>query len=516
MKMKSRRAVALGLGGALVVAVAVVTTAQAQSSADPGAPGARDVAAGAAANLVANRDPVLHASADDAFTQLPVVSATEGLQYVPYARTYRGLPVIGGDFVVVTDSSGRVLNTSVAQKSTIELADTTPRLTQAQAEEVTRSRLPVVDSVGDTRLVTYALAEPARLAWESTVTGRDAARPSRLTVVVDAITGEVLDTQEHVLSGDGTSGWNGPVQLDTTDSGGTFSLEDPSRTNLSCQDADTNETFTGPDDSWGDGDAGNKETGCVDALFASQTEFRMLSEWVGREGPDGAGGAWPIRVGLDDLNAFYDGTQIQIGHNQANQWISSLDVVAHEQGHGIDDHTPGGISGDGTQEFVADVWGTTTEWFANESESFDAPDFLIGERVDLVGEGPIRNMFDPSALGHANCYSDSIPGDEVHAAAGPGNHWYYLLVEGSNPTDGQPQSATCDGSTVTGIGIQKAIKIFYNAMLMKTSASSYLTYRTWTLTAAKNLFPGSCTEFNTVKAAWDAVSVPAQSDEPTC
>jgi hypothetical protein len=51
---------------------------------------------------------------------------------------------------------------------------------------------------------------------------------------------------------------------------------------------------------------------------------------------------------------------------------------------------------------------------------------------------------------------------------------------------------------------------------MKTSSASYLKYRTWTLTAAKNLYPGSCTEFNTVKAAWDAVSVPAQSGDPTC
>jgi hypothetical protein len=38
----------------------------------------------------------------------------------------------------------------------------------------------------------------------------------------------------------------------------------------------------------------------------------------------------------------------------------------------------------------------------------------------------------------------------------------------------------------------------------------------WTLQAAKSLYPGSCTEFNTVKAAWNAVSVPAQSGEPTC
>jgi hypothetical protein len=53
-------------------------------------------------------------------------------------------------------------------------------------------------------------------------------------------------------------------------------------------------------------------------------------------------------------------------------------------------------------------------------------------------------------------------------------------------------------------------------MLLKTTASSYLRYRVWTLQAAKTLFPNGCTQFNTVKAAWNAVSVPAQSDEPTC
>src|SRR6185312_3642137 len=103
------------------------------------------------------------------------------------------------------------------------------------------------------------------------------------------------------------------------------------------------------------------------------------------------------------------------------------------------------------------------------------------------------------------------------AAAGPGNHWFYLMAEGTNPTNGQPASTRCSGSgAITGLGIQNAMKIMYNAMLMKTSSSSYLKYRTWTLTAAKNLFPNGCTEFNTVKAAWDAVSVPAQSADPTC
>ncbi|HEU4734728.1 MAG TPA: M4 family metallopeptidase, partial [Kofleriaceae bacterium] len=238
--------------------------------------------------------------------------------------------------------------------------------------------------------------------------------------------------------------------------------------------------------------------------------------WLGRNAMDGVGGAWPIRVGLADVNAFYDGTQVQVGHNNANQWIGAIDVIAHEMGHGIDDHTPGGISGSGTQEFVADTFGASTEWFANEPAPFDVPDFTVGEQINLVGSGPIRNMANPSLLGDPNCFSSSIPTTEVHAAAGPGNHWFYLLAEGSNPTNGQPTSPTCNGSTVVGLGVQNAIRIMYNAMLLKTTGSSYLKYRTWTLQAAKNLFPSSCTEFNTVKAAWDAVSVPAQAGDPTC
>jgi hypothetical protein len=68
---------------------------------------------------------------------------------------------------------------------------------------------------------------------------------------------------------------------------------------------------------------------------------------------------------------------------------------------------------------------------------------------------------------------------------------------------------------VTGVGIQKAEQIMYNAMLMKTSTSSYLKYRTWTLTAAKNL-DATCGLYNATKAAWNAVSVPAQTGDPTC
>ena len=480
-------------------------------------PSGRVAAAASAAKLVASKPAVVKASKHDAFKAGKVLTSM-GLHYVPYERTYRGIPVVGGDFVVSTDDTGRILATSVAQTRQVKLRSVKATVAKPAARATSKRQLEHAQ-LGRTKLV--VLQQPAnrngasRLAWETWVTGRKHGEASRLTVYVDARTGRVLTTREHVLEGTGNGNWEGTVTIPTSGSGSSFSMTNSNASTLKCQNSSGNTTFTGTDDVWGNGSATDRETGCVDAFYSAEKERQMLSSWLGRNGMNGSGGWVPIRVGLNDVNAFYDGTQVQIGHTQTGgRWIGSIDVVAHEFGHGVDDRTPGGISRGGTQEFVADTFGAATEWFANNPA--DIPDFLVGEEVNLVGQGPIRNMYDPSAVGDPNCYSSSIPNGEVHAAAGPGNHWFYLLAMGSNPGNGQPASSTCNGSSVTGLGIQKAQQIMYNAMLLKTTSSSYLKYRTWTLTAAKNLFPGSCTEFNTVKAAWNAVSVPAQAADPTC
>src|SRR5690349_5496843 len=514
MKRRTSLIIALAAGTAAASAVVVATGPPTAQPADPAA--SAKLAATKAEALVASRPSVLRASRHDTFQQRKVISSA-GLQYVPYDRMYKGLRVIGGDFVVVTDAAGQTKYTSVAQNSPIGEMSTAAKLSAPAAAKIAKAQLKSVKNVEGTTLVVVAPeGKAAKLAWESTVNGVGAEGVSRLTVDVDAATGKVLRTYEHVTDATGTgTGWiNGSVSINTTLSGSTYSLKDPTQTTLTCQDASTNTTFSGTDNSWGTGVGTNKETGCVDAYYVAQQQTAMLSSWLGRSGQNGSGGAWPIRVGLADQNAYYDGTQVQIGYNTAQKWISSADVVGHELGHGIDDTTPGGISNGNTQEFVADTFGAATEFYANNPN--DPPDYQVGEEVNLVGSGPIRYMYNPSLAGDDNCYSSSTASDEVHAAAGPGNHWFYLLAEGTSPTDGQPTSTTCNSSTVTGLGIQKAMKIMYNAMLIKTSSSSYLKYRTWTLTAAKNLYPGSCTEFNTVKAAWDAVSVPAQTADPTC
>jgi Zn-dependent metalloprotease len=514
----SRRFPAVGASLAVAVMALAGAPAMAVSPASAAPVSPREMAANNAQQLISSRPSFLHASANDQFAAMPVQSSA-GLNYVPYERTYRGLPVIGGDFVIVTNGSGDVLAHSEALQHTIGDLSTAPTLTVAAAEGVAKGQLRSVTRVEGTRLIVNALGNgPARLAYSTTLQGTGPEGYSRLTVTVDALTGAVLGTHEHVMHGNGSGAWNGPspIHIDTTQSGSTFSMLTPNFNNMPCQDAANNTTFTKTTDNWGNGNATSRETGCVDALFGAQKEIQMLSTWVGRNGMDGVGGAWPIRVGLNQVNAFYDGTQVQIGHNTAGQWIGALDVIGHEMGHGVDDHTPGGISQNGTQEWIADVFGVATEFWANESAPYAQPDFLVGEQVNLTGTGPIRNMYHPSLInGDPDCYSSNIPNTEVHAAAGPGNHWFYLLAEGTNPGGGLPSSPTCNGSGgLTGIGVN-ALKILYNAMLMKTSASSYLAYRFWTLTAAKNL-DSTCGLYNSTRAAWDAISVPAQAGEPTC
>ncbi|MEZ5191229.1 MAG: M4 family metallopeptidase [Nocardioides sp.] len=509
--------------GGLVAAVLVVGAIAATPGTGHAAPGAvaakpdpGKAAQSLARQLIASKAPQLKVGAHDTFQALPVAS-TSKLTYAAYQRSFRGLPVIGGDFVVVTDAQGRYVTTSVAQTRRVKLASTTPRLGAGRAAALARTRLDRVTGTGSTRLVVWQ-GRRSHLAFETRVSGVAKGELSSQTVYVDARTGQILDAIEHVAHGSGTAAYSGPnpVALDTVKSGSTYYLQDPNATTLVCQNASGNTTFSGSDDLWGDGNATNRETGCVDGLYAAETERHMLSDWLGRNGMNGSGGWVPLRVGLNDVNAYYDGTQVQIGHNNAGQWISSIDVVAHSTATASTTRRRAASPAAAPRSSSPTSSERSPEWYSNQSSPYDVPDFLVGEEVDLVGQGPIRNMYNPSALGDPNCYSSSIPSTEVHAAAGPGNHWFYLLAMGSNPGGGQPSSTTCNGASVTGIGVQKAGQIFYNAMLMKTTTSSYLKYRTWTLTAAKSLYPSSCTEFNAVKAAWDAVSVPAQTADPTC
>ncbi|MFE1792539.1 M28 family peptidase [Streptomyces sp. NPDC059525] len=510
---------AFALTASLAGALAGTASAAQQPDPVPPRPSRADRAVAAADAAVRSGLDSLVNQPQQQYDRRLVTPWVRDLYSVAYERSYRGLPVVGGDAVVLADGEGKVRALQSASSTVIDVS-VTPTVTAKAAESSSRAELAKVDKVESSRLVVRLKDDKPVLAWETVLTGSTKSAPSRMHVFVDARTGKVVDRWDEVVAGTGNSKWNGPnpLTIDTTASGGTYSLRDPNRPGLSCQDYSTGTVFSKSSDSWGTGNPTSKETGCTDLMFAAQKQWDMLRQWLGRSGVDGNGRSFPGKVGLNDLNAYWDGSSVTIGHNSANEWIAGIDVVGHEYGHAIDTNTPGGTSGQeaGLGEGTGDIFGALTEAYANEPSPYDTPDYTVGEMINLQGRGPIRNMYNPSAVNNdPSCYSSSIPNTEVHAAAGPLNHWFYLLAEGSNPGGGKPSSSTCNQSTVTGVGIQNAGKIFYGGMLLKTSSMSYKKYRTATLSSAKTL-DASCDLFNKTKAAWDAISVPAQSGDPTC
>ena len=150
------------------------------------------------------------------------------------------------------------------------------------------------------------------------------------------------------------------------------------------------------------------------------------------------------------------------------------------------------------------------EFFANNPN--DPGDYLIGEEFDLKNHAGLRRMDNPAADGQsANCWSSGVGNLDVHYSSGVGNHFFYLLAEGSGAktiNGVAHNSPTCNGSTVTGIGRDAAQKIWFRALTVyMTSGTTYAQARTATLNAARDLYGAGSANYNAVAAAWSAVSV---------
>ncbi|MEW9549847.1 M28 family peptidase [Nonomuraea sp. NPDC050783] len=525
MRSKALLAAVAGLATAASVALQAPPAHAAPPGAAPATSGraAADPVSRAAAvadQAVASQLDELTRGPDEAYSRVSVTPGASDMFYVAYERTYKGLPVVGGDAVVVTDAAGHVRDTVAASGPSPRDVPVKAKIDAARATEVARTKLSRVDDTAAPRLVVLAWGERPRLTWEAVVSGLVDGKPSIQHVFVDARTGKIADSYDLVRAGTGNGYYYGQVTIQTSGSGSSYSMTDSTRPGLQCG-GQNGSPYTGPDDSWGNGSGTNLETACVDALYSVQREWDMLRDWLGRNGINGSGRGFPARVGLSDVNAYWNGSYTNFGHNQANsQQATSIDVVAHEFGHAIFQTTPGGAgSGNengGINEGTGDIFGALTEAYANHAQ--DPPDYLVGEEVNLVGQGPIRNMYNPSALGDPNCYSSSIPNTEVHSAAGPLNHWFYLLAEGNNPGGGKPSSPICSGgpSSVTGVGIQKAGKIYLGALSRKTSTWRYTNVRAASVAAAIELYGANSAECTSTKAAWSAVSVAAASTEPAC
>ena len=508
------------------VLTCVTTTAYA---ATPSAPAAESAVARADSILRTNPGAVQGASGE-AYQAVRTKVDASGATHTRYTRTYHGLRVYGGDFVVHAAPNGAVAGTSVGLTAPLTLS-TTAKVGSAAAQAGARKTFSgTLTSVGAPELFVDASSGQGRLAWETVASGWKADRqtPSKLHVITDASTGKVIGSYDEIesVAGTGNSVYSGTVSIDTTLSGSTYSMVDPSHGNGRTCDMNntttgTCATFTNSTNTWGNGATSNRQSAAVDAHFGAAVTFDYFKNVHGRNGIFGNGAGVPSRVhyGSNYVNAFWDGSQMTYGDGSSNSRpLVSLDVAGHEMSHGVTEAVAGlvysGESG-GLNEATSDIFGTMVEFYANAPS--DPGDYDIGEKININGNGkPLRYMYNPSLDGSSHsCWSTTTKNVDVHYSSGPGNHFFFNLAEGTGATAYGTSPVCGSAPAVTGIGRAKAEKIWYRALdVYFTSNTTYVntsnpanTARAYTLKAATDLYGNCSTEYKAVQAAWTAVSV---------
>ncbi len=496
-------------------------------------PLAKDGATARAAVAAAkSHDSTTLVNDDQALVVTDALTDSTGATHVRMRRTYDGLRVVGGDLVVHRDPNGAFTGSSQTLKKSLTLSSK-PTFSAGKALAVVGTTAARATKPA---LVVDATSATPRLAWTITTQGTQKdGTPSRIDWYVDARDGKLLRSEERIqtVDGDGASLYGGTVPLKLTQSGSSYQLKDPTRGNTYTTDMNnatdsfvcqlfgsgckTGTLFTSSDTHFGTGSNSNRESAAVDAQYGTNTTWDYYKTTFARNGIFGNGNGSYNRVhyGKNYVNAFWDGTKMTYGDGNGTTFgpLTSLDVAGHEMTHGVTENTAGltysGESG-GLNEATSDIFGTMVEFYAANAQ--DPGDYLIGEEFDLANHTGFRRMDNPSSDGSSlNCWSAAASSVDVHYSSGIGNHFYYLLAEGSGAkTIGgvSHNSPTCNGSSVSGIGRTAAAAIWYRALTVyMTSSTIYSGARTATLNAARDLYGTGSTQQNAVAAAWSAVSV---------
>ncbi|MFE7427744.1 MULTISPECIES: M4 family metallopeptidase [unclassified Streptomyces] len=459
-----------------------------------------------------------------------VIQDNDGTTHTRYERTFAGLPVLGGDLVVKESKSGATQGVTKASKVTsgqLKAVDTKADVAPAVAEKQALG-LAKADGSKKTeadrapRKVVWMAQGTPQLAYETVVGGlQEDGTPNELHVITDATTGAKLYEWQGVVNGVGNTQFSGQVTLGTS---GSYTLTDAGRGNhktynLNHGSSGTGTLFSNTTDVWGNGTPQNAETAGADAHYGAAETWDYYKNVHGRTGirGDGVGAYSRVHYGNNYVNAFWQDSCFCMtygdGSGNANP-LTALDVAAHEMSHGVTANTAGliysGESG-GLNEATSDIFATAVEFYANNAS--DKGDYLIGEKIDINGDGtPLRYMDKPSKDGASkDAWYSGIGNIDVHYSSGPANHFFYLLSEGSgkktiNGVD--YDSPTSDGLPVTGIGINKAEKIWFKALTTKfTSTTNYAAARTGTLAAAGELYGTTSAEYKAVADAWAAINV---------
>ena len=517
------------LSVAIVAALAVSATALAAN------PSQSSATARALGLLDGHGKSVQRADADR-FVARDVIVDSNGTEHVRFDRTYRGLPVLGGD-VVVHSRNGQFKAAGLTLKTTSR-PGIIPTISADQAiiEAGTRFGTGFIGTPSS-RLVIYARGVRPTLAHEVTFSGVKADQtPTDMHYIVDARSGRILDKWDMIetaaSTGTGKTIYSGNVAIGTNSISTGYEMRDVLRggtyttdfKNGATNKPGTGTIFTDADNIWGNNANSDRASAGTDAHFGVATTWDFY-QTLGRNGiaNDGKGSYSRVHVGKNYVNAFWSDSCFCMSYGDGDGVtygpLVDLDVAGHEMSHGVTSRsaklTYSGESG-GLNEATSDIMGSMVEFYANNA--LDTPDYLIGEEIYIANvpgssnQKALRYMFNPFKDGKSpNCYTSTLGSLDVHYSSGVANHFFYLLAEGTGAktySGVDHTSPTCNGSTLAGIGRDAATRIWYRALTVyMTSSTNYAGARVATINAANDLYGAGSVQANAVASTWSAVSV---------
>jgi len=200
------------------------------------------------------------------------------------------------------------------------------------------------------------------------------------------------------------------------------------------------------------------------------------------------------------------------------QAAAALDVIAHEYSHGVTEFTSGliySLESGALNESFSDIMGTAVEhYWQDPGQGFDKSDWVMGEDIfpTFNTNYYLRNLADPNASTFAPgapypCHLSQfyvLPNTEeadwggVHENCTIYAHAYYLLSEGG--------TNRISGLSVSGIGMDKATKVFYRAWTYyMVPSSDFLYAANALLQSAYDLYGGSSNEYGQAIRSMEAI-----------
>ncbi|WP_457390495.1 M4 family metallopeptidase [Roseateles sp. P5_E1] len=508
----------------LVSVCTVIGSAQAQSPKSP--------ASAKVESLVRASAQLAMVSDDESLDVRDVIQDANGDSHTRFHRKYKGLRVIGGDFVAHAQASGVLKGVTHEMREHIRV---NVKPTQNAGAAEARVRTVFGGAIGGvvSELVIYAIGAPV-LAYDVLVS---AGVSMRRHYIVDAHGLNLINQWDDVHSGSGpvsttgSSQYSGVVpltiyyQIRDQRTGNWYALRDIARGPFSISADSVGSALHKVDN----GQAPNTlwAGANVDAMYGQNISWDYFLTKFGRNGGSANFAYFDSSMGSNaEFNPDCWCIRVGLGDGAGMQSFAAPDVMGHEYTHGIIRSTANLIySGESgaINESMADVFGTLIEYYAPYRQY--PANYMIGERVYSTNNGnsqpltyALRYMFRPSydGRGSQDCYYPGIGSLDVHYSSGVGNRFFYLLAEGAvspaNLPGGNyfpPSSLVCNGDTaLQGIGREAAGQIIYRALTVyMISSSGYSQYRAASIQAAIDLYGLNSTQYNAVIAAWSAAGV---------